>query len=190
MDRRSKYGEAGKLNPYHLDCFKGMLVRVSTHGLSCDFTPDASSFLEFVEFIGPVPDGMKTPTVGRKNHNEGYVFGNFEWQSKADNSRESARRNHSGVRESEQTCQNISAGQLNIAPGVRSRMSAEASKRLTGKPLPEDVKEKIRQSTRTPEFRSLMSSIRSSVPFSDDHRRKLSEAAKLRVKRNGGKVIK
>jgi len=52
------------------------------------YARDASGFLEFVEDIGPYPQGMTWPTVGRKDHSLGYVPGNFAWQEMADNSRE------------------------------------------------------------------------------------------------------
>jgi len=50
-----------------------------------NFPYTLKGFLAWVEHIGPIPDGMHIPSVGRKDHSKGYVKGNFEWQSMADN---------------------------------------------------------------------------------------------------------
>jgi len=62
-------------------------------GMSTSFTRDRSGFLEFVEIIGSIPVNMVKPTIGRKDHTQGYVSGNIEWQSFFDNRSESATRN-------------------------------------------------------------------------------------------------
>jgi hypothetical protein len=55
-------------------------------------------FYQFLEDVGQIQKGMETPTIGRKDHNKGYIFDtksnrlNFAWQSMIDNKRESALR--------------------------------------------------------------------------------------------------
>lgn len=68
----------------------------SKHG--CDFKLTRADFSKFLDVMGPIPEGMKSPTVGRLDHSKGYVYDherkrwNFEWQSRADNNREGSLR--------------------------------------------------------------------------------------------------
>jgi len=80
-----------KTHPYHAMAFwnrhsKGM-------EMDSDFTWDIEGFRRFVEYIGEIPEGMKSPSLGRRDHSIGYIKGNFFWQEVSDNSRESATRN-------------------------------------------------------------------------------------------------
>jgi hypothetical protein len=78
--------------------FKKMQERALYNDIECTFAYDESGYQRFVEAIGPIPRRMKNPTVGRHDHSKGYVFDagydrwNFEWQERADNSRECADR--------------------------------------------------------------------------------------------------
>lgn len=87
---RRVYGDLPDLYPVHWDRFCYMQLRARHFGT--DFSDDQSGFMLFIEEIGPVPEGMMKPTVGRKDHSKGYIFGNFEWQEQVENSRESAYR--------------------------------------------------------------------------------------------------
>jgi hypothetical protein len=76
-----------------------MISRAKKWGLPCKYVRGLESFNIFLKDIGPVPEGMVKPTVGRLDHSKGYVFDiennrlNFEWQPKEDNIREGAIRN-------------------------------------------------------------------------------------------------
>lgn len=87
------YGELRVVYPRHLSAFKKLLARSKRH-LECDFEHSMESFVDFIRYIGPVPQGMIKPTVGRKDHNLGYVKGNFNWQESFLNSQEAALRNN------------------------------------------------------------------------------------------------
>ena len=71
--------------------FKKMQERALYNDIECAFPYDERGYQLFAEAIGPIPQ-MNSPTVGRLDHSKGYVLGNFEWQEKADNSRECAER--------------------------------------------------------------------------------------------------
>jgi hypothetical protein len=70
--------------------------------LPCAFAFDEKGYQEFARAIGPIPEGMRSPTVGRYDHEQGYVYDrdkkrwNFRWQEKAENSSESAVRSNFG----------------------------------------------------------------------------------------------
>jgi hypothetical protein len=67
-----------------------MCQRAATNEIECAFAYNEEGYRQFAKAIGPIPDGMAAPTVGRWDHNQGYVPGNFRWQEKADNSSEVA----------------------------------------------------------------------------------------------------
>jgi len=92
-----KWGRLEVLYPDHLRHFIQLWDRAPG---SCGiyYTRDPSSFLEFVEEIGPYPTDMIWPTVGRKDHSVGYFPGNFFWQEMSENSRESIIRTGLGVK--------------------------------------------------------------------------------------------
>jgi hypothetical protein len=80
----------------HYIYFNHMIIRAEELGLAYDFTRCLESFNKWLEVMGQIPLGMKVPTVGRYDHKKGYIFDkdnnrwNFRWESKSDNSRESA----------------------------------------------------------------------------------------------------
>ena len=81
--------------------FMGVVQRGRGVGSNFDF--NQSDFDRFVEIMGPIPEDMEWPTVGRYNHDLGYVWDesesrwNFRWQEKSDNSKESSLRNKLGT---------------------------------------------------------------------------------------------
>jgi hypothetical protein len=44
--------------------------------------------ISFIVELGPVPEGIISPTIGRIDHRKGYVAGNFRWQEFVENSRD------------------------------------------------------------------------------------------------------
>ena len=73
--------------------FTRMCQRAATNGVECAFAYNEEGYRQFAEAIGPIPDGMVSPTVGRYDHDKGYIPGNFRWQERGENSRESIGRN-------------------------------------------------------------------------------------------------
>lgn len=77
--------------------FKKMQER-ATLGIACAFPYDECGYARFVKAIGPIPRRMQSPTVGRYDHNKGYIFDrsrhrwNFRWQEKSANASECASR--------------------------------------------------------------------------------------------------
>jgi hypothetical protein len=90
------YGALATFYPVHLACFKSMHSRSGPLGLKVDFSRSVEGFIEFLRYVGDIPEGMARPTLGRLDHSEGYTRGNFEWQGYAENSSESAARNIKG----------------------------------------------------------------------------------------------
>lgn len=56
-----------------------------------DLPRTADGYRKFIEVIGPIPEGMKRPSVGRYDHSLGYAIGNFRWQECTENVLEGAR---------------------------------------------------------------------------------------------------
>jgi hypothetical protein len=85
--------------PIEFSRFCGVHDRKSRHNTFVHerYEWSLSGFKNFMSDIGPIPKDMIIPTVGRLNHDKGYEPDNFEWQSKSDNSRESAVRNGLGI---------------------------------------------------------------------------------------------
>lgn len=61
-------------------CFMWMQDRCRLHERQCDFTRSREGMQAFMDEIGPIPDTIKRPSVGRKDHAKGYVKGNLVWQ--------------------------------------------------------------------------------------------------------------
>jgi hypothetical protein len=61
--------------------FASMVNRARKGTMGCDFSWGLSEFNRWLEVIGPIPEGMKKPTVGRYDHSKGYVFDaeNHRW---------------------------------------------------------------------------------------------------------------
>lgn len=79
------------LNKYALNHFRYMQQRVSRDNRVCDFSWDRKGYVEFCKEMGPIPQGMKRPSVGRISHDKGYVKGNIRWESHRYNSWRSRR---------------------------------------------------------------------------------------------------
>ncbi len=95
MGRPYKYNKELKLNnPIHYSSFHNIHKRSKRSGLEVDpdFQTTNEGFKAFIEYLGPIPEGMIKPTVGREDHSKGYIRGNFQWQSRTDNSSEAAKR--------------------------------------------------------------------------------------------------
>lgn len=61
-------------------CFRYMQNRCRKDNRKCDFSCTENGFQEFVLEMGPVPSFIKKPSVGRSNHDIGYVKGNLKWE--------------------------------------------------------------------------------------------------------------
>ena len=44
-------------------------------------------FVGFLKEVGPIPQPLAKPSIGRKRHAEGYMPGNVMWEEHSDNSR-------------------------------------------------------------------------------------------------------
>lgn len=82
------YGRLHTKYPYHWISWCCMHNRIIQCNLDTDFPRTALGFVDFILYLGEVPDDMINPTTGRLNHNLGYTKQNFVWQSKRDNSSE------------------------------------------------------------------------------------------------------
>lgn len=70
-----------------LQAFKGMHNRVREgKSPSILWSRDFDGFHRFLQHIGPIPGKMKKPSVGRKEHTQGYLPGNVHWEPHAVNS--------------------------------------------------------------------------------------------------------
>lgn len=90
------YGKLKDVFPHHWISFHGMQKRSKSNDkckISSRYSFDVDGFINFIMDTGYVPEGMNSPTIGRKNHDIGYIENNFQWESKSDNCKESANRN-------------------------------------------------------------------------------------------------
>lgn len=87
------FGRLTHSYPIHTSSFKKLHGRSRASGLEVDFPYSMEGLVDFILYIGPVPTGMVRPTVGRRDHDRGYVRGNFRWQEHSENSSESGKRN-------------------------------------------------------------------------------------------------
>ena len=97
-----------KLNPYSLfsnysgdlydsrnvykRAFYGMQRRVHIKNFDCDFNNDDEGFEDFLDCMGLIHDSMEWPSVGRIDHDEGYIVGNIQWQEVKDNCSDAGKR--------------------------------------------------------------------------------------------------
>jgi hypothetical protein len=78
--------------------FFNMIHRAKQIGVECQFTLGRKDFGRWCDIVGPIPDDMERPSIGRYDHSKGYVFDvesnrwNFRWQERSENCRESGRR--------------------------------------------------------------------------------------------------
>jgi len=89
----ARYGWLARQFPVHRRHFESM----HRSGRQTDFPRTLQGFNEFVKYLGPVPEGMVSPTLGRKDHDLGYLRDNFAWQSRADNTSEMIIRTRTGT---------------------------------------------------------------------------------------------
>jgi hypothetical protein len=82
------YGKLKHCFPYHWSSFANMHKR----GTYTEFPRTVEGFIEFILYLGDVPLGMQSPTIGRKDHFKGYIRDNFEWQEFGANSRDATKR--------------------------------------------------------------------------------------------------
>jgi hypothetical protein len=117
----AKYKDLGWRYPLHFLRFSGMIDRANKYDLGCDFKKIYDDFKLFIEVMGPVPEDMDRPSIGRIDHSKGYIYDtennrwNFAWQSMRDNISESSTRNDF-------------MGKINAKPGHKKDLS-EAAKR-------------------------------------------------------------
>jgi hypothetical protein len=82
-------------HPYY-KYFKHMIERGRKFG--SDFTFGKEEFYRWLPIIGPIPEGMIRPTVGRYDHSKGYIFDqennrwNFRWEELSENNRDGGKR--------------------------------------------------------------------------------------------------
>jgi len=53
--------------------------------VASDFDQTPEGFINFVRYLGPVPKDMLKPSLGRYDHDKGYIRGNFRWQEYIEN---------------------------------------------------------------------------------------------------------
>lgn len=82
---RAKYRGCDR---YAINHFFWMHSRVARgKGISTAFPRTREGYIAFCMELGPIPDGMKRPSVGRRDHAIGYVVGNIKWEEYNYNSR-------------------------------------------------------------------------------------------------------
>jgi hypothetical protein len=62
------------------NCFHWMHCRCNRMKRKCGFPRTQEGFAAFLKEMGPIPDCMLRPSVGRKDHDLGYIAGNIEWE--------------------------------------------------------------------------------------------------------------
>lgn len=82
------YGLLRREYPRHFAAFSSLHKRVELGRSTTDLPRNSEGFIQFLLEIGDLPVDMRKPSVGRKDHDLGYVRGNYEWQSLSDNSKE------------------------------------------------------------------------------------------------------
>jgi hypothetical protein len=99
------YGDLRKKYPTHFISWRNMFKRSKESGLphDPDFSRTVDGFFDFIKYLGPIPENMIKPTIGRKDHSVGYMKGNFEWQESIENIRESCSRNEFWKKGKQQT---------------------------------------------------------------------------------------
>jgi len=152
MSKRPRYGNLKYLYPDHFRHFQVMQDRAK-NGCGTEYSNDSSGLLEFIEEIGPYPTGMVMPTVGRKDHSKGYIQGNFTWQSRSDNAKESGLRagftseSQTGTKQPEDVSKKKSLSMKGKNTGERSTETCQRiSESRKGKPLSDKAKENMKSS--------------------------------------------
>ena len=93
---QAKYGSLKKDYPQHWESFRNIHDRCRRMGIEIDyhFRRNIQGLANLIECLGPVPEGMRYPTVGRIDHSRGYLRDNIRWQERSANSREAVDRRH------------------------------------------------------------------------------------------------
>lgn len=82
--KNNKYADCDR---YALQAFKGCHDRVRDGKCpSIQWSRDRLGYLQFCAEIGPRPEGMLKPSVGRIDHSRGYEAGNVQWEEHKFNS--------------------------------------------------------------------------------------------------------
>ncbi len=84
------YGVLKKIFNYHWASFMNMHQR-PTH-VDPKYDRNRDGFINFIVDISEVPPDMMRPSIGRIDHNLGYIPGNFMWQEFSDNARDGGKR--------------------------------------------------------------------------------------------------
>lgn len=90
---RTKYTELRSKFRKHSNSFSSMHSRSTYIDPKYSRTPEG--LINFIADLGPVPDGMSSPSIGRLDHSLGYIPGNFEWQDRWENAKDSHNRRDS-----------------------------------------------------------------------------------------------
>jgi hypothetical protein len=91
--RKSKFGKLYKKHKKIVEHLYGMHARLRDGVVKSVAWPlNEKGLAAFMSYIGPIPKGMRQPSVGRINHKVGYRPGNCFWQERSENSRESMTR--------------------------------------------------------------------------------------------------
>jgi hypothetical protein len=123
----------------------GSMVNQARKGtIDCEFTWGLEQFNKWLEAIGPIPEGMKKPTVGRYDHSKGYVFDtennrwNFRWQERSENSREAGLTSGWGAATFEQRSKAgrkaAELGKTGFQTGAAQRASVKSPNHISNRP--------------------------------------------------------
>jgi hypothetical protein len=55
---------------------------------------DKEGFIQFLLAVGPIPETMEKPSIGRIDHSKGYIAGNIQWEEHRINSGKTIRTNY------------------------------------------------------------------------------------------------
>src|SRR5690242_19413768 len=67
-------------DPRVKNCFHWMHSRCNRTGRHCGFPRTREGFAAFCAEMGPIPSSISRASVGRKDHDIGYIAGNIEWE--------------------------------------------------------------------------------------------------------------
>jgi hypothetical protein len=125
--------------------FFGSMVNRARKGLiDCDFSWGLNEFNRWLEVMGPIPENMKKPTVGRHDHSKGYIYDkensrwNFRWQERSENSREAGLTSGWGAATFEQRSKAgrraAELGKTGFQTGVAQRASVKSPNHISNRP--------------------------------------------------------